>query len=129
LVPFAEPDINIIGRRVKIRVTSLEIDNTENTPLSIRRAMVGKSFTTVLTAEQVIEAFGEHYGNKFPLGSRIAYADEVVKVLLEAGSTEEAILLQQIALDGFCMFAFPYECYVVEEDGHVEGRTVDEDSK
>ena len=114
LVQFGKPGHFIRGRRVDITVTSLEEDETGEIPLAIRQSMVGRTFSTVLTAEQIIEQCGGKSKNLIPLGTRLAYAHEVIQDLIEAGLDDEAGQLRQIAPDNLDVYAFPKECYVLK---------------
>lgn len=111
LVQFGRPGTFIQGRRVDIVVTTLEEDEEDGIPLAIREAMVGKIFSTVLTAEQVIQQCGKKSKDMFPLGSRLAYAHEVIQALDKAGMNREAEQLERIAPDSLDMYTFPQECY------------------
>ena len=119
LVQFGRPGEFIRGRRVDVTVTSPENDTSGEISLAVRQAMVGKTFSTVLTAEQVIEQCGSQFKGFFQPGTRLAYVHEVTQVLRDAGLNSEADQLEQIAPDSLDMYTFPKECYVLEEEALV----------
>ena len=115
LVQFGRPGEFIRGRRTNIVVTSLEEDTADEIPLAVRQALVGRTFSTVLTDEQVIDQCGDQFRGHIPPGTRLAYAHEVIQVLREAGLGSEAQQLQLIVPDNLDVYAFPKECYILEE--------------
>jgi hypothetical protein len=101
---------------VDVTVTSPENDTSGEISLAVRQAMVGKTFSTVLTAEQVIEQCGSQFKGFFQPDTRLAYVHEVTQVLRDSGLNSEADQLEQIAPDSLDMYTFPKECYVLEEE-------------
>ena len=70
----------IEGQRRDILITSASED--EDLPLHIRQALVGLTFSTIFSSEQVKGAA--------PEGSRLAYATEVAEAMRKAGKAPMA---------------------------------------
>ncbi len=78
--------------------------------------MVGLTFSTVLTCEQLVEQCGKGFDDVVKPGSRLACSDEVIETLRKAGKESGADELRTILPNIFDMYVFPGYCYVLKED-------------
>lgn len=107
--PILDGTTFIRGRRVAIKVTGVGRDT--DTPLTIRRALVGLEISTIFNWQQMPKT---KYTN--PEGSRAAYVMEVIERLRVAKKTGEADLLKEIAPGPFDLYVFEPEIYLVSDE-------------
>ena len=62
------------------------IDPDEDTPLSVRKALIGVRVKTMSTGDQL----GKGFADVMPTGSLAAYLEDTVEALRSAGKTEAA---------------------------------------
>lgn len=107
LAMFGEPGHFYRGKWVNVRVTGISKD--EDTPLEVRKSLVGLIIPTIFTKERI----EEQTGAKFPIpeGSRLAYADNVRGILKAKGKKEEAEQLRKICPDSLDMYVLEKEIY------------------
>jgi len=91
------------GKWLDVLVT--QIGKDEDTPLEIRKSLVGLTVPTIFSKEQLTEA-----GVNLPIpdGSRIAYCEDIVKILDSNGKDEGARQLRETISN-------PCDMYVFEE--------------
>lgn len=93
------------GKWENIRVTHVGTD--ENTPLEVRRSLVGLVIPTIFTKEQIEKQIGAEIS--IPSESRLAYALDVIGALKSAGKNEAAKQLEGVA-------PTPLDMYVIEKE-------------
>lgn len=108
--PILDGTTFIRGRRVAIKVTGVGRDT--NTPLTIRRALVGLEISTIFSWQQMPKATRR----TIPEGSRLAYVMEVIERLRIAKKTGEADLLKEIAPGSFDLYVFEPEIFIVSDE-------------
>lgn len=93
------------GKWQNVKVT--EIGEAEDTPLDVRKSLVGLIIPTIFSKEEI----EVQTGAKFPIpkGSRLAYSPDVIDVLKSSGNHKEAKQLGEIVPD-------PFDMYVIEEE-------------
>ncbi len=91
------------GKWEKVKVT--QIGEDEETPLEVRKSLVGLVIPTIFTKERI----EEQTGASFPISkeSRLAYSPDVISTLQSAGRNEAAKQLRDIAPN-------PLDMYVLE---------------
>jgi hypothetical protein len=91
------------GRRMPIKV--IGISNDENTPISVREALVGIKVSAIFTKESLESQVGSKF-EEVPPGSLLAYAQEVIEALKNAGKIEAAETLAKVVLDELDLYVF-----------------------
>jgi hypothetical protein len=93
------------GKWEKVRVTQIGVD--EDTPLEVRKSLVGLVIPTIFTKERIEEQTGVSF--PIPKESRLAYSPDVIDVLKSAGRHDAAKQLEGIAPN-------PLDMYVLERE-------------
>ena len=106
--PFGMPGSFMKGKHEKVRVITLDPD--EKTPLVIREALVGMKIPVIFESKDLGEGFAD-----MPPGTRLAYADDVIEVLEQAGKNEAAVLLREISPHALDMYVFEPGTYELLE--------------
>ena len=96
------------GRWQKIVVTKVGED--EDTPLEVRKSLVGLTVPTIFSKEQ-LDSQGVDL--KISSGSRLSYVSDIIQVLRSAGKDEEANQLEKISSNPLDMYVFEDETYQV----------------
>lgn len=89
------------GRWQNVRV--IKVGKDENTPLEVRKSLVGLIIPTIFDGQQ-INLQGIDIG--IPDNSRLAYASSVIDALRSAGRHEEADQLKEMAPNPLHMYVF-----------------------
>ena len=92
------------GKWQNVRVTQVSPD--EDTPLDVRKSLVGLIIPTILTKENIEGQTGATL--PIPENSRLAYACDVVEVLKSSGKQEAAEQLRKTVPN-------PLDMYVLED--------------
>ena len=100
MAPFGRPNTFYRGRWKNVQITQVGPD--EQTPIEVRKSLVGLVIPTIFTKESIEEQTGAQF--PIPKGSRLAYASDVIKVLGDSGKTEDARKLSEIAPSTFDMY-------------------------
>lgn len=102
---FAEQETFYRGKWQNVKITKVGED--ENTPLNVRKSLVGLVIPTIFSKEE-IEA---QTGSKFliPKGSRLAYSPDVIEILKSSGKHEAAKQLREIVPN-------PLDMYIIEKE-------------
>jgi len=96
------------GKWQDIRVTKVGED--DDTPLDVRRSLVGLTVPTIFNTEQL----GSQGVNlEIPNNSRLSYASDVIDVLKDADKTGEADQLERIVPDPLDMYVFESGTYEI----------------
>ena len=95
------------GKWEKVRVTQVGTD--EDTPLEVRKSLVGLVIPTIFTKERIEEQTGVTF--PIPKESRLAYSPDVIGVLKSAGRNEAAKQLEGIAPNPLDMYVLEREIY------------------
>ena len=95
------------GKWERVKVTQIGTD--EDTPLEVRKSLVGLVIPTIFTKERIEEQTGVTF--PIPKESRLAYSPDVVEVLNTAGRHEAAEQLKKIASDPLDMYVFENGIY------------------
>lgn len=95
--PFGSSGNFILGKRCQVVVVKVGPD--ESTPLIVRKELVGLEIDTIFTKKDIGSNFSQ-----VPDGSRLAYAEEVIEILLKNGKKEAAATLKTIAPLRFDMY-------------------------
>lgn len=96
------------GKWQEIKVT--EVGDDKDTPLDVRRSLVGLTIPTIFDKQQ-LESQGINL--KIPDNSRIAYSTDVIDVLRDADKTGEADQLKRIAPNPLDMYVFEGGTYEI----------------
>lgn len=94
------------GKWQNVKIT--EVGKSEDTPLDVRKSLVGLTIPTIFTKEQ-IEAYADE--EFLPEGSRLAYSQDVIEALKSAGKDEAAKQLENVAPDYLDMYVLEREIY------------------
>src|SRR3989344_3803377 len=86
LAMFGSKETFYKGKWERVKVTQIGPD--ENTPLEIRKSLVGLVIPTIFTKESIEEQTGASFS--IPEGSRLAYPIDVIEALNSAGKEEVA---------------------------------------
>ncbi len=108
MAQFGSPETFYRGRWQNVKVT--EIGPDEDTPLEVRRSLVGLVVPTIFTKESIEEQTGVEF--PIPAGSRLAYTPDVVEALNRAGKVNEAVQLSTISPLPLDMYALEGGIYV-----------------
>ena len=95
------------GKWEDVKVT--EISTDEETPLEVRKSLVGLIVPTIFTKEQIEAQTSASL--PIPEESRLAYAPDVIEVLSLNGKHEEADQLKKIIPNPLDMYVFERETY------------------
>ncbi len=93
------------GRWQNVRV--IKIGEAEDTPLNVRKSLVGLIIPTIFSKEEIEAQTGAEF--PIPKGSRLAYPLDVIKVLKSSSKHEAAKQLRGIVPD-------PLDMYVIEKE-------------
>ena len=106
MASFAEPGTFYRGKWQDINIIGVSKD--KETPLDIRKSLVGLTIPTIFSKEQL-----ESQRVKLPIpgNSRLAYVHDVIDTLNTAGKYNEARQLQEIVPDFFDMYSIEEEIY------------------
>ena len=96
------------GKWQDVRVTKVGED--EDTPLDVRKSLVGLTIPTIFGKQQ-LESQGVNL--EIPDNSRIAYSPDVIGVLRSTGKHEEANQLEEITPDPLDMYVFEGGTYEI----------------
>lgn len=113
MAPAGELGTFLRGKWENIRVTGVSPD--EQTPLCVRKSLVGLVVPTIFTKEKFESQGGR--GLPIPPGSRLAYAPDVIEVLIAAGKREEAEQLRMVVPNPLDMYVFENGIYELASDG------------
>ncbi|OHA59518.1 MAG: hypothetical protein A2589_01490 [Candidatus Vogelbacteria bacterium RIFOXYD1_FULL_46_19] len=111
LATIRTPGYGYDGQWAKIKI--LLVPAGDNIPNNILQALVGLSVETCFTQTEIIEMCGAGLAEIVPPKTRLAYVPVVAGVLTQAGKSEEAKLLREIATNFSDMVAFPEGCFEV----------------
>ncbi len=100
LAPFGGPNVLIWGKPKMIQVVRL--CKSKSLPLRVRQTFVGMNIETIFNSKQIGDAFTD----EVPQGSLLAYADEIIGALRQAGKEEVAEDLKRIAPNKFDLVVF-----------------------
>ncbi|MBU3913197.1 MAG: hypothetical protein KKE50_03835 [Nanoarchaeota archaeon] len=92
------------GKWERVKVTQISTD--EDTPLEVRKSLVGLVIPTIFTKERIEEQTGATF--PIPKESRLAYSPDVIEALKSAGRDEAAEQLRGVAPN-------PLDMYVLEK--------------
>jgi len=92
----------IRGKWIDIRVTGISID--ESFPLEGRKSLVGLTFPTIFSTEQVEAQIRESF--LLPFESRLAYIEDIIRVLRTSKRDEEAELFADLQTHPLDMYIF-----------------------
>lgn len=92
------------GKWQNVRV--IKIGEAKDTPLDVRKSLVGLIIPTIFSKEEIEAQTGAQF--PIPKGSRLAYSPDVIEILKSSGKHEEAKQLGEIVPD-------PFDMYVIEE--------------
>jgi len=106
LADFGTSGVFYRGKWQNIKV--IKVGPDRDTPLEIRKSLVGLTIATIFTQESI----EKQTGATFPIAreSRLAYADEVAAVLRSAGKEEAAKQLEAMKPEPY-MYVFEPETY------------------
>jgi len=110
MAPFGEAGVFIRGRREIVKIVAVGPD--EDTPLEIREALVGMCVDVIFTKEMIINQCGLKY-NDLPEGCRIAYAEEVIRLLEDNKKYEASEILKRLAPSKFDLYVFEDGIYEI----------------
>jgi len=97
------------GKWQKVKVT--EVGTDENTPLEVRKSLVGLVVPTIFTKEGIEQQTGATF--PIPKGSRLAYSSDVIETLKSAGRDQAAKQLKSIVPHPLDMYVFERGIYEV----------------
>lgn len=109
MAPFGRPGVFYPGKWVKIKVTKVSQDM--KTPLIVREALVGLEVDTIFTVEQTLKHAGTDFG--LPAGTRLAYAQDVIKTLSSNRKKEAAKELKGVAGGELDMYTLEPGIFIV----------------
>lgn len=95
------------GKWEKVKVTRVGTD--EDTPLEVRKSLVGLVISTIFTKERIEEQTGVTF--PIPKESRLAYSPDVIGVLKSAGRHEATKQLEGVAPNPLDMYVLEKEIY------------------
>ena len=95
------------GKWQNVKVTGVGPD--ENTPLEVRKSLVGLVIPTIFTKERIEEQTGATF--PIPKESRLAYSPDVIDALKSAGKPEAAEQLEIVAGNPLDMYVLEREIY------------------
>lgn len=95
------------GKWENIKVTGVGPD--EDTPLEVRRSLVGLVISTIFTKESIERQTGANF--YIPVGSRLAYSTNVIDMLRLSRKNEAAQQLEKIVPSQLDMYVFEKEIY------------------
>ena len=110
MATLSKPGTLYRGRWQDIKVT--EVGDDEDTPLEVRKSLVGLTVPTIFSKEQ-LDTQGVNL--KVPDNSRLSYAPDVIGVLRDAGKTEQADQLERVAPHPLDMYVFEEGSYEILE--------------
>ena len=104
---FGVPGTFYRGKWQNVKITKVGAD--EDTPLEVRKSLVGLVVPTIFTKERI----EEQTGAKFPIpkDSRLAYALDVIEALKSAGRDEAAKQLQMVSPNQLDMYVIEPDIY------------------
>ena len=108
---FGESGTFYRGKWEKVKVTKVGID--EDTPLEVRKSLVGLVIPTIFTKERIEEQTGVTF--PIPDESRLAYSLDVISTLNSAGKYKAAKQLKNISPNALDMYVFEKEIYELIE--------------
>ncbi|MEK6945800.1 MAG: hypothetical protein AABW63_03330 [Nanoarchaeota archaeon] len=109
LAMFGKPGFFYKGRWEKVKITQIGTD--KDTPLEVRKSLVGLVIPTIFTKEGIEKETGATF--PIPEGSRLAYSQDVTDVLESNGRIEEARQLRSVAPEPLDMYVIEKEIYEV----------------
>jgi len=112
MATLGSPGTYYRGKWQDVRITKVGED--EDTPLDVRKSLVGLIVPTIFSKEQ-IEAQTKAKKFPAPAGSRLAYAPNVIEVLRSAGKHEEAKQLESVAPNLLDMYVIEGGIYSLVE--------------
>ncbi len=104
---FGKPGIFYKGEWKDVKITNVGTD--KDTPLNIRKSLVGLTIPTIFSKEQIESQTKSTF--LIPKGSRLAYSTDVITALESAGKTKEAEQLKKVAQGHLDMYVFEQEVY------------------
>ena len=112
LAPCGHFNHLIRGKRITIRVTKREKGlmakkSQKVIPDLIQDAMIGLEFTTIFSGTQFV--------NNIPADARVAYAEEVIETLEQAGEYKAAVELKKLAPRRLDVYVFEPGMFEVVE--------------
>ncbi|HEY4483929.1 MAG TPA: hypothetical protein VI752_01975 [Candidatus Paceibacterota bacterium] len=111
LTTIRAPGYGYSGEFANIRIS--RVPAGDDLPETIRRALLGVSVETWGTDIEMIEMCGKDLSTIVPSGSRLAFITMIRSALNQAGKTEEADMLKEIADDFSDMVALPEDCFQI----------------
>jgi len=100
LAPFGGPNILIWGKPKMIQV--IRLCKSKSLPLRVRQTLIGMDIETIFNSEQI----GDVFTGEIPQGSLLAYADEIIEALCQAGKKEVAEDLKRVTPNKFDLIFF-----------------------
>ena len=107
LAMYGTPGHFYRGKWQKICVTGVSPD--KDTPLELRRSLVGLVIPTIFTKERIEEQTGTSF--PIPDGSRLSYSSDVIDALRSLGRNSEARQLESACPSPLDMYVFEKEIY------------------
>ncbi len=104
---FGDSEAFYRGKWENVRVT--QVGKDEDTPLEVRKSLVGLVIPTIFTKERIEKQTGVTF--PIPEGSRLAYSPDVIEVLKSAGRPEAARELEIVTPNPFDMYVLERESY------------------
>ena len=95
------------GKWERVKVT--QVGSDEDTPLEVRKSLVGLVIPTIFTKETIEEQTGATF--PIPKESRLAYSPDVIEALKFAGRHEAAKQLEGVAPNPLDMYVLEREIY------------------
>jgi len=95
------------GKWERIKVT--QIGEDEDTPLTVRKSLVGLIIPTIFIKEGIEAQTGITF--PIPQESRLAYSPDVIEALRSAGRHEAVEQLERVAPNPLDMYVFEREIY------------------
>lgn len=107
MAPFGEVGIFYRGKWENVKVTQVGPD--KDTPLEVRKSLVGLVIPTIFTKEDIEKQTKSTF--PIPKDSRLAYASDVIEILKSSGKNEAANQLKKITPDFLDMYILEKDIY------------------